>query len=174
MEGRALITEALLASGESAEVLGGLGDGLAVEAHDNAAEGLVTLLNVEVDLVGDLGALRCLGGLRKEQHRAEEQRSGEEESPEAEHFDEVTWVVMGKDDDLTQVKKWMGKKRKKRKKKRRKTRRKRNNAAPVTVIIHYASCLGPRLRVEATFHLPNRVSLPSTVPQLGNLEPKHH
>ena len=87
VEGRALVTEALLASGESAEVLSGLGDGLAIEADDDAAEGLVALLNVEVDLVGDLGALGCLGGLRKEQHGAEEQRSGEEESPEAEHLD---------------------------------------------------------------------------------------
>lgn len=87
VEGRALITEALLASGKSAEVFSGLGDGLAIETHNDAAEGLVALLNVEVDLVGDLGALGCLGGLRKEQHRAEEQRGGEEESPQAEHLD---------------------------------------------------------------------------------------
>ncbi len=65
MEGRALVAEALLSSGQSAEVLGGLGDGLAVETNDNAAGRLVANGDVEVDLVGDLGALGGGGSLRE-------------------------------------------------------------------------------------------------------------
>ena len=69
VECRALIAVALLAGGQSAEVLRGLGDGLAIEAHDDAAEGLIAVGDVEVDLVGDLGALGGLGS-RREQHQA--------------------------------------------------------------------------------------------------------
>ena len=65
MEGRALVAETLLSSGQGAEVLGGLGDGLAVETNDNAAGRLVANGDVEVDLVGDLGALGGGGSLRE-------------------------------------------------------------------------------------------------------------
>ena len=51
VERRALVTETLLASSQSTEVLSGLGDGLAVETHDNTTERLLVLAldNVEVD-----------------------------------------------------------------------------------------------------------------------------
>lgn len=87
MEGRALVTEALLAGSESAEVLSRLGDGLAVETHDDAAEGLATLLNVEVDLVGDLRALGSLGALSEHDRNSNEECGGKEEPSEVEHGD---------------------------------------------------------------------------------------
>jgi hypothetical protein len=63
VESRALITEALLASGKSTEVLSGLGDGLAVEANHNAAKLLIAVGDVEVDLLSlacSLGTARVL------------------------------------------------------------------------------------------------------------------
>ena len=51
VESRALITEALLAGSKSAEVLSGLGDGLAVETDHNAAKLLIAVGDVEVDLL---------------------------------------------------------------------------------------------------------------------------
>ena len=50
MEGGALVAEALLAGSKGTEVLSGLGDGLAVEADRDAAELLIAVSNVEVDL----------------------------------------------------------------------------------------------------------------------------
>lgn len=86
MESRSLITEALLAGGEGAEVLSGLGGGLAVQADHDATKGLIAVLNVEVDLVGDLGSLGSGNGAAKEQHaHTEEQRRRHEQSPEVEH-----------------------------------------------------------------------------------------
>lgn len=63
MEGRPLVTKALLASCQSSEVLDGLRDSLAVETHHDSAHGLVAMANVEIDLVGDLWALDSLGSL---------------------------------------------------------------------------------------------------------------
>lgn len=85
VEGRALVAEALLASGESPEVLGSLGNRLAIETHDDAANLLVAMLDVEVDLVGDLGTLGGSGRLGEEEHRADQERGGQEEPPEVEH-----------------------------------------------------------------------------------------
>lgn len=86
VEARPLIAKALLARGERAEVLGRLGRGLAVEADDDAAEGLVALGDVEEDLVRDLGALDGLDRLREEEDAdAEQQRGRQEEFPEVEH-----------------------------------------------------------------------------------------
>ena len=86
VEGRALIAKALLAGGEGAEVLSRLGNGLAIETNDNAADGLVAVLDVKVDLVGDLGSLGGLGGLGEEdQPDSEEQGGGDEEPPKVEH-----------------------------------------------------------------------------------------
>lgn len=50
MESRALVAEALLASSKGTEVLSGLGDGLPVEADGDAAELLIAVGDVEVDL----------------------------------------------------------------------------------------------------------------------------
>jgi hypothetical protein len=47
------IAEPMLTGGKLMEVAGSLGDLAAVEAHDDAAEGLTALLNVEVDFLGD-------------------------------------------------------------------------------------------------------------------------
>lgn len=86
VEGRALVTEALLTGSKGTEVLSGLGNGLAVESHNDAAELLLAMLNVKVDLVGDLWAFCGLCGLGKEQGaQAEEQGGGEDEAPEIEH-----------------------------------------------------------------------------------------
>ena len=91
VEGRALITEALLAGGESAEVLGGLGDSLAIETNDDASEGLIAVLDIEVDLVGDLGTLRGGGGLREDHKHPQEEGGGQEKAPEVEHLDLYNW-----------------------------------------------------------------------------------
>ncbi len=66
VESRPLVAKALLACSEGTEVFSGLGDSLAVETKGDAAKVLVAVLNVEVDLVGDLGALGGSGGLREE------------------------------------------------------------------------------------------------------------
>lgn len=58
VEGRALVgqrfaagrADALLAGAQGAEVLDGLRDGLAIEAHDDAAGGLAADVDVEEDL----------------------------------------------------------------------------------------------------------------------------
>lgn len=86
MEGRAFVTKALLASSQSPEVLGRLGHCLAVETHHNAADRLIAVRDVEVDLVGDLGSLRRFGALREEEQAdSDEQRGGQEDSPDVEH-----------------------------------------------------------------------------------------
>jgi hypothetical protein len=51
VECRTLISKALLASRESAEVFSGLGCGLAVQAYDHTAQLLVAVCNVKVDLL---------------------------------------------------------------------------------------------------------------------------
>jgi hypothetical protein len=56
VESRALISVALLSSGQSAEVLSGLGNGLAVEADGDAAELLIAVGDVEVDLSHQLAS----------------------------------------------------------------------------------------------------------------------
>lgn len=96
VEGRALVPEALLAGSQSAEVLGRLGGRLAVETNDDTAEALVTVLNVKVDLVGDLGALGRGGGAAKEQHaHADEQRGRDDQPPEVEHVGGALGFVCG-------------------------------------------------------------------------------
>jgi hypothetical protein len=102
----ALVAEALLAGSKGTEVLSGLygsqwlagcpsntgidrlpylGDGLAVKTKDNASHVLIAMLDVEVDLVGDLGALASsLGSLSKvdkgegqdDQHRKKDTLNG--------------------------------------------------------------------------------------------------
>lgn len=58
-----------------------LGNSLAVETKDNTSKVLISMLDVEVDLVGDLGSLAsCLGSLgevdegegQDDQHREED------------------------------------------------------------------------------------------------------
>lgn len=51
VEGRALVAEALLAGSKGTEVLSGLGNGLAVETNRDAAELLIAVGDVEVDLL---------------------------------------------------------------------------------------------------------------------------
>ncbi|KAI6766220.1 hypothetical protein HG530_007290 [Fusarium avenaceum] len=85
VESRALITEALLASGQSAEVLSGLRDSLAVEAHDDTTEALLALLNVEVDLVGDLGTLGSLSRLGEEEKAKSQEQGRREKAAKVEH-----------------------------------------------------------------------------------------
>ena len=60
VEGRTLVSEALLSSGQSPEVLGSLGGRLAIETNDNATKLLITVGNVEVDLVGNLWSVCSL------------------------------------------------------------------------------------------------------------------
>lgn len=66
VEGRPLISKVLLASRQCSEVLGCLGHSLAIQTHHDAAHGLVAMADVEVDLVGNLGALDGLRGLGEE------------------------------------------------------------------------------------------------------------
>lgn len=64
VERRPLISKVLLPGSQRSEVLNGLGHSLAVKTDHDAAHGLVAMADVEVNLVGDLGALdglRCLG-----------------------------------------------------------------------------------------------------------------
>lgn len=58
VEGRALVSIALLSSSQSAEVLGSLGDSAAVKTHCDAADLFVAMLDVKEDFVGNLGRLR--------------------------------------------------------------------------------------------------------------------
>lgn len=57
VEGFASLASTLLTGGEGTEVLGGLGDGLAIETHHDATSGFSSDCDVEEDFVGDLGAL---------------------------------------------------------------------------------------------------------------------
>lgn len=86
VESRSLITEALLASGESTEVLRGLGNSLAVKTKSNTSDVLVAVGNVEVDLMGDLGSLGG-GSLLGEEDQAdgEEQHGRGHEAANVEH-----------------------------------------------------------------------------------------
>jgi hypothetical protein len=85
VESRALVTEALLTSGQSAEILSGFGDSLAIETHDDAAERLVTLLNVEVDLVCDLGTLGSVGRLGEEEKAEPKEQGRRKKATKVEH-----------------------------------------------------------------------------------------
>lgn len=85
VEGRVLVSVALLSSSQSAEVLDSLGDGLAVQSNDDSTHSFIAMSDVEVDLVGDLGALDSFSCLGKEgegdgddqQHRNDETLHGE-------------------------------------------------------------------------------------------------
>lgn len=60
VEGRTLITVALLTSSQSPEVLGGYRSCLSIETNDNTAHRLITVVDIEIDLVGDLWSLDSL------------------------------------------------------------------------------------------------------------------
>ncbi len=62
MEARTLIAEAVFASGELKEILGRLGDLVAVETHDDSAKRLFILLDVEVDLLSNGSVSHFDGG----------------------------------------------------------------------------------------------------------------
>ena len=90
MESRSLISKTLLLSSrQNTEVLSGLWDSLSVETHNNATQWLVAMLNVEVDLVGDLWALAGgLGGIGEEEEGgSQDQEEGDNEALEVKHLD---------------------------------------------------------------------------------------
>ena len=88
VEAGPFVAEALLARGQSPEVLNRLGDCLSIETNDNATSGLITNGDVEENLVGDLWALDRIHALREQEHAdAEEQRSGQQKPPEVKHDD---------------------------------------------------------------------------------------
>ena len=66
VESRALISESFLSRGQSTKVLSSLWDGLAVKTDHNATHFLISMGDVEEDLVSDLGAFVGHGWLRKE------------------------------------------------------------------------------------------------------------
>ena len=66
VERRPFISKVLLSSRQRSEVLNSLGHSLAIQTHHNTTHGLVAMADVEVDLVGNLGALDSLGGLGEE------------------------------------------------------------------------------------------------------------
>ncbi len=84
VENRVFETEALFAGRERAEVLDGLGDGLAEEADDNAADGLAADGDVEGDLVGDflvvLGLNARSSGAGRSEENVDEQSDNAEEN----------------------------------------------------------------------------------------------
>jgi hypothetical protein len=47
----------MLTSAKSTEILGGLGDSLAVQTHNDATSGFTTNFNIKVDLAGNLRTL---------------------------------------------------------------------------------------------------------------------
>ena len=51
VEGRSLVAKTLLASSKGTEVLSGLGYGLAVETDGDAAEFLIAVGDIEIDLL---------------------------------------------------------------------------------------------------------------------------
>jgi len=66
VERRSFVAEALFAGCKSSEVLRSLGDGLAIETHDNPAKFFISMRDVEVDLVGNLRTLCCFRSLGEE------------------------------------------------------------------------------------------------------------
>ena len=50
VEGRSLVTEALLACAQSTEILGGLGNCLPIETYDDSAQFLIPVRDIEIDL----------------------------------------------------------------------------------------------------------------------------
>ncbi len=66
VEARVLVTEALLSSSQSPEVLDGLGNSAAVQPHHDTAHGFVAMADIEIDFVSNLGAFGCFGGLGEE------------------------------------------------------------------------------------------------------------
>lgn len=66
VEGRVLISEALLAGSQSSEVLDCFGDSLAVETHHNAAHRLVAMADIEVNFMGNLWAFHSFSSLGEE------------------------------------------------------------------------------------------------------------
>lgn len=81
VEAGALVTEALLAGGQGAEVLNRLGHRLAVEADDDAAHGLIAVRDVKEHRVRDLRALASQCRLSKEEHAQPYQGGGGKEGP---------------------------------------------------------------------------------------------
>jgi len=67
-----LVAEALLSSGQSTKVLGGLGNILAEEADDDLTGRLATHLDVEEHLGGDLGFSICLDEDSSAEHNGKE------------------------------------------------------------------------------------------------------
>lgn len=91
VESRALIAEALLAGSQSAEVLSSLGHRLAIQSQHDATQVLVAVLDVEIDLVGDLRTLGRSNTAAEEQHaHAEKQRGRDEKPPKVEHCEWLT------------------------------------------------------------------------------------
>uniref|UniRef100_A0A1Y1L0Z6 Uncharacterized protein n=1 Tax=Photinus pyralis TaxID=7054 RepID=A0A1Y1L0Z6_PHOPY len=85
VERRILVAKSLFPSSQGTEVLSRLRDSLSVQSHDNTAQWLATMLNIEVDLVGDLGAFCRLGGLgEKDQADSNEEGEGDE-TPQVKH-----------------------------------------------------------------------------------------
>lgn len=64
VEGRVLVSKSLLTRAESSEVLGRLWC-RRIQSHDNPAQLFIALLDIEVDLVSDLGAFVSFGRLGK-------------------------------------------------------------------------------------------------------------
>lgn len=65
-----------------------LGNCLAIEANNNSAELLVTMLNIEKDFVGDLGAFSRFRSLSKEKEGSgQKDQERDDDSLYSRHFD---------------------------------------------------------------------------------------
>lgn len=86
----ALVSVALLASGQSTEVLNSLGNSLAVKTDDNATQLLLAMGHVEVDLVGNLGSLGSFGCLSEEdEDDGQDDHQGDGNPLERSHCEEL-------------------------------------------------------------------------------------
>jgi len=65
VEAGTLVSITLLSSSQSAEVLGGFWNSSSVEPDHNTTHLLISMFDIKVDFVGDLGALHSFGGLGK-------------------------------------------------------------------------------------------------------------
>ena len=86
VESGALIAKTLLAGSKSTKVLSSLWDGLAVKAHYDAAKRLIAMLDVEIDLIGNLGTLGGLGRLCKAEQDAEDDGYHHSKPAKFEHY----------------------------------------------------------------------------------------
>jgi hypothetical protein len=88
VEGGSLVAKALGTNSQLSEILGSLWNSLAIKTHYDTAEGLITVGDIEVDLVGDLRAFSCDSCLGEEnEDDSEHQQCRHHDTLEVEHLE---------------------------------------------------------------------------------------